>query len=336
MLLLLLVLFYFICGSSILQHVGQGFPLDWFTHTFNTLSVAMSILAVVLGPAVTGAHDFAGGNLGPFKASLLLTAINGCLLFSWRRDANKPCPAFTDMARLGSRAWAALIGGDGSGGGGGGGKVALVTLAQACFEAGTFAFGLLWTPLLAAAAGVAEGAQASPPWGIVFSQQLVCVMIGSVLFKLTTALAPRVSAESMCLWASVGGAVCFLGLSTGPSLGGVQSALLGYEVCVGMYLNAMGVMRSKYIPQEVRPCFFVVVVYVLVVNIMMHVVFQVWYALVLAFSPVFVVSLDFFHVYSHHRTVFGQASQLRRDYQMQTCGVCGPGDLFDAVDWLID
>lgn len=238
------------------QHVGQGFPLDWFTHTFNTLSVGMSILAVVLGPAVTGAHDFAGGNLGPFKASLLLTAINACLLFTWRRDANKSCPAFADMARLGYRAWVAVIGG-----GDGSGKVALVTLAQACFEAGTFAFGLLWTPLLAAAAAttaaVAEEAQRSPPWGIVFSQQLVCVMIGSVLFKLTAALAPRITAERMCLWASVGGAACFLGLSVGTSLHGVQSALLGYEVCVGVYLNAMGVMRSKYIPQEVSLYFFV-------------------------------------------------------------------------------
>ncbi|CAN0449598.1 unnamed protein product [Laminaria digitata] len=80
-----------------------------------------------------------------------------------------------------------------------------------------------------------------------------CVMIGSVLYKLSTSLAPgAATAERMCLLASVGGACCFFAISTGllPHLG-VQSALLGYEVCVGVYLNAMGVMRSKYIPQEV-------------------------------------------------------------------------------------
>lgn len=220
------------------QHVGQGFPLDWFTNTFNQLSVAMSVLAVALGPAVTAAHDYAGGSLGPFKVSLLLTAINGFLLFSWRRDSNKPCPACTDVARLGVHAWSAISGG---------GKVALIAAAQGCFEAATFAFALLWTPLLAA---FSDG-QDEPPWGLAFSQQLVCVMIGSAVFKLAAALSPGTTAEKMCLMASLGGALCFFLLSTGPSLRGVQTALLGYEVCVGVYLNAMGVMRSKYVPQEV-------------------------------------------------------------------------------------
>lgn len=76
-------------------------------------------------------------------------------------------------------------------------------------------------------------------------------MIGSVVFKLAMSLAPGTTAERMCLWASVGGSTCFFALSLGLPLRGVQLALLGYEVCVGIYLNAMGMMRSKYIPQEV-------------------------------------------------------------------------------------
>lgn len=76
-------------------------------------------------------------------------------------------------------------------------------------------------------------------------------MIGSVVFKLAMSLAPGTTAERMCLWASIGGSACFFALSLGLPLRGVQLALLGYEVCVGVYLNAMGMMRSKYIPQEV-------------------------------------------------------------------------------------
>lgn len=151
--------------------MGQGFPLDWFTHTFNKLSVAMSVLAVATGPAVTAAHDLAGGSVGPFKLSLVLTAVNGCLLLSWRRDSNKPPPACGDVVRLVSRAWAAVAGGNG---GGGGRNVALVTVAQACFEAATFAFALLWTPLLRTAGGGDDGYPGPElPWGMVFSQQLV-------------------------------------------------------------------------------------------------------------------------------------------------------------------
>lgn len=129
----------------------------------------MSILAVAMGPAVTVAHDLAGGPLGPFKISLILTGINGFVLFSWRRDSNKPPPACGDIGRLVSHAWSALM--SRGGGGGGGNKVALVAVAQGCFEAATFAFALLWTPLLRTSDTAAS--QEELPWGIVFSQQLV-------------------------------------------------------------------------------------------------------------------------------------------------------------------
>ncbi|CAN0407548.1 unnamed protein product [Ascophyllum nodosum] len=221
------------------QHVGQGFPLDWFTHTFNRLSVAMSFLAVTLGPAVMAAHDFAGGNLGPFKISLILTVISALFLLSWRRDTNKPCPACADTGRLLSLAASALTAGD---------KVALISAAQGCFEAASFAFSMLWTPLITSVAKDVE----ELPWGLAFSQQLVCVMIGSALFKLVTALSPGTTAERMCVVASAGGAFCFFTIAMGPTLSGMQCALLGFEICAGIYLNAMGVMRSKYIPQEVR------------------------------------------------------------------------------------
>lgn len=157
------------------QHVGQGFPLDWFTHTFNKLSAAMSVLAVAMGPAVMTAHDLAGGALGPFKISLILAGINGFLLFSWRRDSNKAPPACGDIGRLGSHAWAAVFG-SGSGRGGDSNKIALVAVTQGCFEASTFAFALLWTPLLRPARNPGSDdptPQVELPWGIVFSQQLV-------------------------------------------------------------------------------------------------------------------------------------------------------------------
>lgn len=149
------------------QHVGQGFPLDWFTHTFNRLSVAMSFLALAVGPPVTAAFELAGGPLGPFKISLLLVGLNGLLLLSWRRDSHKPCPACADVGRLWSRAFSAVVGEGGS-------RIALVAVAQGCFEAATFAFALLWTPLLTRPdVSMDMGSTQQPPWGMVFSQQLV-------------------------------------------------------------------------------------------------------------------------------------------------------------------
>lgn len=76
-------------------------------------------------------------------------------------------------------------------------------------------------------------------------------MIGSVVFKIAMSFASETTAEKMCLWASMGGSFCFFALSLELSRHGVHTALLGFEVCVGIYLNSMGMMRGKYIPQEV-------------------------------------------------------------------------------------
>lgn len=228
--------------SYVPQHVGQGFPLEWITDTFNRTAMGMGALSILLGPTATMAHDFGGGNLGPFKISLVLIGVNALHLIGWRRDPNKPSQSLADTGRLATRAWNALCDER---------DVALVAVAQACFEAGTFAFALLWTPLLDAAAKARDPSDETP-WGLAFSQQLACVMIGSVLFKITASTSPFLKAERMCFAGCIGGALSFAALAWGRSLGEVQAALLGYELSVGVYINAMGMVRSKYIPQEVR------------------------------------------------------------------------------------
>lgn len=228
------------------QHVGQGFPLDWFTHTFNWLSVGMSALAFLVAPMAMAAYNLGGGLHGPFKLSLALVVINALQLLSWRRDASKTCPGFADTTRLFSHAWGRLAGG---------GKVAWIACAQGSFEAVMFMFAFLWVPLLGSANGLdVDSIQVRGffPWGIAFAQQLVCVMIGSGLFKLGSSLVAYATEERLLLWACIVGEACFVGLYLKATPGLVQCSLLGFEVCVGVYLNAMGVIRSKYVPQEVR------------------------------------------------------------------------------------
>lgn len=186
------------------------------------------------------AHDLGGGPLGPFKFSLVLIGINAFQLIGWRRDPNKAFPAFSDNARLIARAWNAATGG---------GDVALITAVQACFEGATFAFALLWTPLLDDAAETVRISEV--PWGLAFSQQLACLMMGSLVYKLVASTWRGCTAERLCFWACSGGAICFAALALGSPLSVVHPALLAYEFCVGVYLDAMGVVRSKYVPQEV-------------------------------------------------------------------------------------
>ncbi|CAN0089497.1 unnamed protein product [Discosporangium mesarthrocarpum] len=224
------------------EHVSQGFPLDWFAQTFNRLAVAMSALAVAVGPVITMAHDL-GGTTGPYKLSIVIAAVNiAQVVTTWRRDGNKAFPACADTARLASRAFMAVLTN---------GSTALVATVQACFEAVTFAFALLWTPLLLESTDVDyTGGYLKLNFGIVFSQFMVCVMIGSFGYRLAVATL-GIGAEVMCLLACAGGCGAFLIMAGQGSGLKMLLGLLCFEVCVGIYLNAMGAMRGKYVPQEV-------------------------------------------------------------------------------------
>jgi MFS family permease len=87
------------------------------------------------------------------------------------------------------------------------------------------------------------------PHGLVFACFMVCLMIGSKLFEIIVKFRPE---EHMTRWVFVvaSAALAMPILTTNATA--VFIGFLVFEVCCGIYFPAVGTMRSRYIPEEVR------------------------------------------------------------------------------------
>ncbi|CAM9464418.1 unnamed protein product, partial [Phaeothamnion confervicola] len=227
------------------QHASQGFPNDWLLQTFDLLSVGMSALATASGPLGETALSV-GGAGGPFKLAIAVVAANALLVvFGWRRDGNKGCPACGDTGRLVGLAAAALRGNR---------RVALLAAQQGCFEAAMFVFAMAWTPLLAAPEDISRPTH-HPPYALILAQFMVSLLIGSWAYKLLCQRDEDSSGWSpagLCGFALFGSTVAFSALAVLRDRFGSICICLAFECCVGVYINAAGHMRATLMPPEVR------------------------------------------------------------------------------------
>jgi MFS transporter, MFS domain-containing protein family, molybdate-anion transporter len=111
------------------------------------------------------------------------------------------------------------------------------------YEGSMYTFVFLWGPVL-------EKGGASTPFGLIFASFMVCIMIGSILFRL--AVREKYSVEAIIQPVLL---VAALALAL-PSF--VKNNYLAFwtfnvfELCCGLYFPAIGTIRSKYVPEETR------------------------------------------------------------------------------------
>lgn len=234
-------------GWMIDQSACQGFPQEWLMKTFEEVGVGMSVLAVCSGVLGESALAIAGVT-GPFQLGLTIAFINALLVIStWRRDAGKGFAPCGDAGRLLARVASAFSSST---------ATARVAIMQACFEAATFIFALRWTPIIASRQDLISAPGLHHPYGLVFAQFMVCVMIGSYLYHLATqpvelggrACRPQTLLTGSCAFA----AMTFFLLTCDVPHSMVSGLCLMYETAVGMYLNAAGQVRSEHMSSDVR------------------------------------------------------------------------------------
>jgi len=118
---------------------------------------------------------------------------------------------------------------------------------QALVESSMFTFVYLWTPTLSTS-------QRSIPLGRIFSCFMVCIMIGSFIFR---RLVRRLGESKLLLLSTC----VFLACNLGPSLLAAPHAgfeevcflfFLGIELSLGIYFPAIGTLRSSLIPEQQR------------------------------------------------------------------------------------
>jgi hypothetical protein len=205
-------------GWMVQKHVGMGFPSEWLLDTFSLMSRAMGGLAVAV--AFLGEFSLSVGNIsGPFKLALLLCIVNALLISgNWTRDTWKQLPTCSDLGHVVLRAVEATKKP----------STARLALSQAAFEVAMFYFAFSW-PLLYSSLGKLSTPGEHPPYGIIFAQFMLCVLVGTFLYQILAKPAgivePRQLAASVCVVAAISFLAMTFGRSTARAI-----ACLTYEV----------------------------------------------------------------------------------------------------------
>ena len=169
------------------KHRRAAYPDEWLAETFSVMTFANGIVAIAAGVVA----NFAAAHVGytaPFDLALtLLVACGAFLIASWDENYGKAgggaaaTPAGMGGAGKESSfrtAWRLLRTNR---------KVMWLGCLQACFESAMFIFVFMWTPILEFSAYFKDGwKHAEPehvPHGLVFASFMVCLMIGSYVFK---------------------------------------------------------------------------------------------------------------------------------------------------------
>ena len=139
-------------------------------------------------------------------------------------------------------------------------RIAALGLAQSCFEGSMYTFVFMWTPALKTEEeAIAEeknlqlGETTSDYLGTIFAVFMVCVMIGSALFKVATQYGGEreVYRQPLYLHAAAFAAnACITLFLDNKSV--VFICFLIFEATVGVFYPAYGVIKSEKIPEDIR------------------------------------------------------------------------------------
>jgi len=123
-------------------------------------------------------------------------------------------------------------------------KILLLGVVQSCFEGSMYIFVFMWTPSL-------EGSSSLPILhGWIFASFMLCVLVGSTVFGYLMRAGHRVERFTGYMLAVACVALFVPAVTANHSLR--LLSFFVFEGCCGIYWPALGTMRSRYIPEEVR------------------------------------------------------------------------------------
>ena len=216
----------------IAAHHKHGFKKEWLSHTFSLATTGNGIVAIASGIVASALRD-QFGPVAPFDASLaLLSLATLIVLVTWEENYGDR------SSNVGAALWnaCALLKNDR--------KILLLGIVQSCFESSMYIFVFLWTPALE------TRGHTSIPHGVIFSSFMVCVLIGSTIFGHLVKLGFKIEHFTAHMLA-VACLALVLPAFTSNHVARL-SAFCVFEACCGIYWPALGTMRSRYIPEEVR------------------------------------------------------------------------------------
>lgn len=227
------------------EHHKQGFDGNLLGDTFAMATFGNGLVAVIAGlVANTAAESY--GFVAPFVVAILpLSIVAGIVGYTWSENyGNQQQNVMSSLSK-----GFALIKNDS--------RIFALGLGQSCFEGAMYTFVFMWTPALKSdAEKAAEGTESnedstSQYLGLIFAVFMVCVMVGSSLFKIFS-----VRKESLykiplyvhgaAFFAMTAVALCLENKSI------VYTAFLVFEGTVGLFYPSYGVIKSEKIPEDIR------------------------------------------------------------------------------------
>jgi len=233
------------------EHHKLGFDSAYLGDTFSWATFGNGLVAVVAGLAANTAAD-SFGFVAPFMMAVLpLTVVALMVWCTWNENYGNQREA-SKFSLLSSLAKGFdLIKNDS--------RIAALGMGQSCFEGAMYTFVFMWTPALKTAEELAaEELGTEPPkestsqyLGLIFAVFMVCVMVGSSIFKIFSARREVLYKMPLFMHAvsfvSMGMTALFL--DNKPV---VYLSFLMFETTVGVFYPSYGVIKSEKIPEEIR------------------------------------------------------------------------------------
>lgn len=255
------------------EHQKAGFDGKWLGQTFGWAYSGDALVAITAGQIASLSAAKAGPS-GPFTTSIAFLLIGGLLAaLSWRENvAVEAATSVESSIKSQSSIGDAIrtIFNDR--------RILMVGAVQALFEGAMYIFVLQWPPMMKAAIQAVAWPNLSQlviPYGKIFSCFMACCLLGSSIFgalqkarfhaETSTAMMLTAATLSMGLASALASGTIInipilgnlisklgLGFSGIQTLLAVIASFFVFEMCVGMYFPSIGLLRSKYLPDQNR------------------------------------------------------------------------------------
>jgi hypothetical protein len=137
-------------------------------------------------------------------------------------------------------------------------KICCLAMGQSCFEGAMYTFVFMWTPALktveesaAEMQGVTLDVSTSQYLGVIFACFMVCVMVGSSIFKVVSIDKNVLYKIPLFLHAVAFSSMLLVTIFFDNKLF-VYLMFLIFEISVGVFYPAYGVIKSEKVPEEIR------------------------------------------------------------------------------------
>jgi len=218
------------------EHNQRGFAAQLLSKTFS-LAVFGNGVAAILAGVVASLVTIQWGFVAPFMVSLVCLVVSSIYVaYAWGENYGN---SEMKLNKVFSGALEALKDR----------KILLLGTVQSLFEASMYIFVFLWTPMLEQAFTEMKTYEHLGLHGLIFATFMVCIMVGSSVFRL---FENKHTVETIYTYTLGISAVLFLSIALANQQYVTYFGFLLFEMCCGIHFVCIGTLRSRYIPEESR------------------------------------------------------------------------------------